>query len=154
MLRSLLTLVLVSVSFIGFSQISVKKVNSLVGTNWEREKGQIALYKSIEAVSNYFFAFSNATYPEIIDPVTVVFSATEKELNMLYKSALKCFENGESVILKVGDYELELTWDKDLLKKSELSFLFTKAGEPDRLFHVNKRQLKSLFGNKDGRLRY
>jgi hypothetical protein len=73
---------------------------------------------------------------------------------VLYKKALNCFKKGETVIMKVGEYDLKLTWDNDLLKKSELSFLFSKEGETDCMFQVNKKQLKSLFGNKDGRLRY
>jgi hypothetical protein len=85
MIRLLLIFNLVFCGVIGSAQISVQKIISLVGFNWDRANGQIALDKSIEAESNYFFEFSNAIYPAISDLRKVDFLLPRKNSTCFIK---------------------------------------------------------------------
>lgn len=125
------------------AQISIEgKIEEpiLIGCHWKPKTNRTCLYNSATDSDHYFFQFTNAEFARIDDIRTVGFKASKQELNLLYQAALDAYEKGNTLALKVGEYDLML------IKEKWLSFHFSKKGETDSYFMVNKKQLKSLFG--------
>ena len=112
----------------------------LIGCHWKPQMNRTCLYNSSSEKDYYFFQFSNAEYARINEITTVGFNANKDELEKLYDVSLEVYNKGNSFSLKIGDYDLML------VKEKWLSFHFSKSGEIDSYFVVNKKQLASLFG--------
>ncbi len=125
------------------SQISIQgeiKEPILIGCHWKPKISQTCLYQSPTDKENYFFQFTNAQYPGINQITSVEFKASKEELELLFLAALEVYEKGNTLSLKIGEYDLML------IKEKGLSFHFSKKGELDSFFMLNKKQLQSLFG--------
>ncbi|WP_282117732.1 hypothetical protein [Maribacter aquivivus] len=112
----------------------------LIGCHWKPQLNRTCLYNSPTDKDYYFFQFTNAKYARINEISTVGFNATKEELEMLYEASLGVYDKGNTLSVKIGDYDLVL------VKKKWLTFNFSKNGEIDSNFILNKKQLDNLFG--------
>lgn len=115
---------------------------TLIGCHWKPKTNQTCLYQSASDENHYFFQFTNAEYARINEITTVGFNATIDELELLYQSAVKVYDEGKTIALQIGEHDLMIVKDK------WLSFHFSKQGEINSYFIVNKKQLENLFGKR------
>ncbi|PIB27599.1 hypothetical protein BFP77_00095 [Maribacter sp. 4U21] len=143
-MKNLIILITTLIAFQNLhSQISIQgQIDEpiLIGCHWKPKINQTCLYKSASEKDYYFFKFTNAEFARIDDTRIVGFNASKEELELLYQAALDVYEKGNTLTLKVGEYDLML------VKEKWLSFHFSKKGEIDSYFMVNEKQLKKLFG--------
>lgn len=136
-LFNLLSLFLLSAQI---SVVAEVEEPTLIGCHWKPKTNQTCLYQSGSDKNRYFFQFTNAKYAPAKEITTVGFNASEEELELLYQAALKVNEDGKSLVMKVGAHSLMIVKDK------WLSFHFSRPGEIEAYFIVNKKQLDKLFG--------
>mgnify|MGYP003994986123 CR=1 FL=1 len=147
-------IILTSIALLSFTFSNAQIGEATTGISWERVGKLTNMYKYaelektiIDGENTYRLTFQNLEYSEITDLGTIVFTATDEELDYVYNELIK------GLTRKTKDPEVSFNIGKGIMTvvrnpggAKQVRMYYKEPGETMKWHWFSKSQLNKIFG--------